>query len=59
MNIEQCEYYYTTDTLYCGEHNSSVACVLEINGIFIPLCQTCVDELYKALSQFATKEATK
>lgn len=59
MTIEQCEYYYTTDTLYCNEHNQDVCCVLEINGTFIPLCQRCVNELFEALSAFAKKEATK
>ena len=59
MNVEQCEYYYTTDTLYCNEHNADVYCVLEINGAFIPLCRRCIDELFEMLSTFAKKEATK
>lgn len=38
----------------CAEHCSPATFTLEINGVLIPLCQTCLDELNETLKSHAT-----
>lgn len=42
----------------CAEHCSPATFTLEINGVLIPLCQTCLDELNEKVKSLATGNNT-
>ena len=46
-------YHYGTT---CAEHCSPATFTLEINGVLIPLCQTCLDELNEKLTSEILRE---
>lgn len=47
------------DNTTCAEHYSPATFTLEINGVLIPLCQTCLDELYENVKSHAIGNNTE
>ena len=62
MHIEEmdCEGCSFIDGLYCNEHSHSRKAVFVLKsyggGFLIPMCQDCVDELYKELAEYVSPE---
>ena len=55
-----CEGSSYLDHLNCELHTSRANYVLRIGGVLIPLCQTCIDELYEViLPQVSAEVLTK
>ena len=51
MEIQETEYagLMYCDRLYCSAHYSPATYVLRFDGCLIPMCQTCIDELYEEI----------
>ena len=42
------------DDFYCVEHHCKASKFLDIAGVLIPLCDTCLDELKEAVNAEST-----
>ena len=54
-----CEGSSYLDHLECEQHLSRANSVLRIGGVLIPLCQTCIDELYEEILPQVSAEVLK
>lgn len=43
--------YIDEDRVYCADHCSPSKYVLEIGSVQIPLCESCIEELKKAVEE--------
>ena len=61
IGIEEtdCEGSSYLDQLECERHLSRANYVLRIGGVLIPLCQTCIDELYEEILPQVSAEVLK
>lgn len=57
MEIED-DYILTASDSTCGEHISPARFALKVDfgSVVIPLCQTCIDELYEAILPHVSAE---
>lgn len=54
-----CEGSSYLENLVCEHHLSRSNYVLRIGGVLIPLCQTCIDELYEVILPQVSEEVLK
>ena len=54
-----CEGSSYLDRLDCERHRRRANYVLSIGGVLIPLCQTCIDELYEEILPQVSAEVLK
>lgn len=61
IEIEEtdCEGSSSLDHLECERHLSRARYVLRIGGVLIPLCQTCIDDLYEEILPYVSAEVLK
>lgn len=57
MEIKK-DYYFDSYDLRCAEHGSIADYAFTVNygGVIIPMCQTCIDELYEAILPHVSAE---